>query len=77
MNDDSREFNIIVGNDDVTPEEIREVLNHMSMDVIEVTEVTDESDLEIKHEIENDRAQMVHDEMINSAYLENPSWGDQ
>lgn len=34
----NRQFTVIVGNDDVTADEITEVLDHVSMQVIEVTE---------------------------------------
>lgn len=36
----SREFKIVVGDEEVTAAEMTEVLAHLSMQVIEVTEIT-------------------------------------
>ena len=40
-------------------------------------EYCDEAQKELEHEQAESAAQMAHDEMINSEYLDRPEWGDQ
>lgn len=36
-----------------------------------------EAQKELEHELAENDAQMRHDEMVNSEYLDRPEWGDQ